>query len=120
MADDGWKGGTDPQAYVDSLKQDALTMVEQVEATQDDINAAQRICGLPADPAHIQADKVVQAFRDHRIAAEARGMAEIERLRHLLQEYLDAEEIDDPATRMEELAVCRQLARAALNGGQHE
>jgi len=38
----------------------------------------------------------------------------IEALCEALREYLDAEEIDDPAIRMAELAACRTIARAAL------
>jgi hypothetical protein len=99
-------------------------MVEQVEATQDDINAAQRICGLPADPAHIQADKVVQAFRDHRIAAEARGKAEIERLREALRPFAECAEQISEGEDDEEWAKFRLLikdyrnARAALKANQ--
>lgn len=42
--------------------------------------------------------------------------AEVARLRSLLKEYLVAEEIDDAATRLIELAVCRRSVRQALKG----
>lgn len=44
----------------------------QVEVTQADRDAANAIVGLPANPAHIDSDRVVQAFARHRIQAEKR------------------------------------------------
>jgi hypothetical protein len=85
MSDDGWKGGTDPQAYVDSLKQDALTMVEQVDSgfTPENLAEAELLwANLPVGnrswtglATHEKA-LVCHTVQRLRIAAEARGMAE--------------------------------------------
>lgn len=40
---------------------------------------------------------------------------QLENAREALREYLEAEEIDDPAIRMQELSVCREQARKALS-----
>jgi len=129
MADDGWKGGTDPQAYVDSLKQDALTMIEQqdvelvAELFEAIGNAAAafvvRQCGISGTTQNTLAEKVAA----HRIAAEARGMEKAAQI---------AEDEDHPSewnnTRYTDHCTGFRVAReqtadairAALNGGQHE
>jgi len=43
-----------------------------MKVTQEDREAARRLCGLPSDPAFIDSDRAVQAFAAHREAAEAR------------------------------------------------
>ena len=50
-------------------------------------------------------------FDDKCARAAGEGAATIRTLRALLKDYLDAEEIDDPAERLIELAVCRKLVR---------
>lgn len=101
MVDDGWKGGTEPQAYVDSLKQDALTMVDQEAQRLADL-----ICGCATKE---QNRKDVAEIKAALIAAEARGMAA-------------AAKIADECVAKGTIAACNigKTIRAALNGGQHE
>lgn len=45
--------------------------MDKVEVTQEDIEAARALVGVPADPDFHATDHAVQAFARHRIAAEA-------------------------------------------------
>ena len=51
----------------------------------------------------------------HQIARIAPSLAAQDGLVEALENYLEAEEIDDPVIRMQELSVCREQARQALS-----
>jgi hypothetical protein len=109
-------------------------MVEQVdidasEVTQADIDAAKEFQKLAIQWTHdaltgkveLATDgtakdykhPVFQCFKRHRIAAEARGMAEIERLREALNKIVDLDHhnMGSPST-------SSIIARAVLKGNQ--
>jgi hypothetical protein len=116
MVDDGWKGGTDPQAYVDGLKKDALTMVEQVD--RDAADAYRETHGLNG----LNRDHLAEALSAHRIAAEARGM---EKAAKIVEASKVRENIAELAPQVAEsinrgMDLIAAAIRAALNGGQHE
>lgn len=50
----------------------------------------------------------------------ANGFAAERAVREALENYMFAEEIDDPAVRQSELAVAREQARAALSSARAE
>jgi hypothetical protein len=101
-------------------------MVEQVEATQDDIDAAQRICGLPADPNQIAPVEIPEGMvpwdgRTKEPPEDWDGGAYLCRdgKMYFLNgwDWGHGTHCDNPTASWDRIAY---TIRAALNGGQHE
>ena len=61
------------------------------------------------------ADKAIRQAMEAQQSDLATLRKQLENAREALREYLEAEEIDDPVIRMQELSVCREQARKALS-----